>query len=566
MKKLTSCLLLVLLLSAGLFIYHNKPAVAAYNQNNLIDDFTFDDTSTMNASQIDAWLNTFSGSCISTNSGFSASEPTGYSPTSSSFFGRYSYGSPVSAGQVIYDVSVAHQINPQVLLTKLQNEEGLVRGDGTYGCGATAITASVGYACTDSGTFSHDYSYTGADPYTDSSALLTPLYYRNGTPVNSVSGNCVNSNLDAGFSEQIVHAAWLLSFSRHRSEGQNTWAAVSGSWNHCDDNNTCPANMNIPSSWACYSGLMTQGSFKRCSTDTTPVFYDGYATIDGTAVHMDTGGTAALYVYTPHFQSFDTIFNQFFGSQYSNDSFSPHPDGTLISSSGRVYLLENGLRHWILNGYVFDSYHFSWGQIKTATTGDNNLPLGTSYDTLAPGTIFRSDNTPVYIMTYDSGSLVKQQISYAAFNSLGYSWNEVMYVPPVVLPTATSASILFNLQHPAGTLISGNGKIYLLDQTSKRWVLGPYAFSTNNFSWDHVKSATSLDLSLPDGADVDFRQGAVLYSSGNIYVVGYDGSGVLKRPLGPWECFSNRWHYTWSDMYGIPTSQLPARSGSLATC
>lgn len=316
MKKWLGLFVFTLLILSTVFSLKPLQAHAASN-SNMIDDIVFDNKNSTTPSQIDSWLNAnFPSSCISTNSGFTAPDPTGYFPDANFIDGHYTYGAPVSAGTVIYDAAVGHSINPQVLITKLQNEEGLVVGNGTYGCGATAMAAAVGYACTDSGTFSHSYTYTGANPYTDSSALVTPLYYRNGSPVNSVSGNCVAQNVKAGFSEQVVHAAWLLSFSRHKSEGQTSWAAVNGSWNHCEDNASCAPSFNIPAGWACYSGLMTQGYFKRCPTDSSTIYYDGYATIDNTSTHIDTGATAALYVYTPHFQSFDNIFTPWFGSPY----------------------------------------------------------------------------------------------------------------------------------------------------------------------------------------------------------------------------------------------------------
>src|SRR5437870_11289586 len=104
-----------------------------------MDDSIFDNANSMTANQIDIWLNTyFPNSCISTNHGFSAPDPNGYNPSSG-----YLYGGAVSAGQVIYDAAQAYGLNPQVLLATLQKEEGLVRGDGPYGCSALAISASV---------------------------------------------------------------------------------------------------------------------------------------------------------------------------------------------------------------------------------------------------------------------------------------------------------------------------------------------------------------------------------------------------------------------------------------
>ncbi|MBX4191171.1 hypothetical protein KW794_03735 [Candidatus Saccharibacteria bacterium] len=260
----------------------------------------------------------------------------------------------------------------------------------------------------------------------------------------------------------------------------------------------------------------------------------------------------------------------------------PHPSGTLVALNGRVYLLStdnNGVevRSLITSGDVFTSYGYPWFLVKTGTNGDSNLPPSPSLNTLAPGTIFASTNTPVYIMTYESGNLVKQQVSLSAFNSLGYTWNDVQHVDPGSVPAANASGILFAAQHPAGTLVSGGGKIYftlvsgggkiyLLDQTTKRWIYGPDAFTTNNFVWAKVKTATSADMSQPDGSNVYMRQGNMLLTGGGIFVVDYDGSGILKRPVGPWECFANRWHYASRDLYQPTAGAVPSRTGSIATC
>src|SRR5262249_36437546 len=152
------------------------------------------------------------------------------------------------------------------------------------GCSSLRLSASVGYGCPDSGTL-HNYSN-----------LNPAMYYTNGTPVNSISGTCVQSASDVGFAQQLIHASWLFKFGEQRSEGNTAWNVQAtnfpqsgDSWNNSDDPQTC------------YGGPMTQGYRKRCSTDQNAVFYDGYTTIDGTSTHMDTGATAALYWYTPHF-------------------------------------------------------------------------------------------------------------------------------------------------------------------------------------------------------------------------------------------------------------------------
>jgi hypothetical protein len=308
MKRLfTLTMILSLLLPSLVFL--GGSAKAAVNNNNLVDDYTFDNTGTMSAGQINSWLNSIPGSCISPNSGFSSSDPVGY---------------------------------------------------------------------------------------TNSSALPTPLFYRNGTAVNSISGSCVNHNVYAGFSEQVVHAAWALSIWRHKSEGLTGWAAINGGWNHCDDINACPASMNIPSGWSCYSGLMTQGTLKRCSTDTVGTFYDGYATIDGHALHMDNGSTAALYVYTPHIQSFTTLFSQFFGDPHSPCIATSNVTGAISGSKVVAYqyqpgptklamLQTNNTGSMCTEAHIWNSGYQSWFTHIATAMKSSDPSIGTLLPLRSPG-------------------------------------------------------------------------------------------------------------------------------------------------------------------------------------
>ena len=289
MKYLQRLVLATLSILIGLSSVASVVHADSFNPGRVIDDSIFANTSSMSASQIDSWINSMFGStsCISTDHGFSAPDPTGYSPS-----GGFTYGANVSAGHVIYDASQAYGINPQVILATLQKEQSLVSGGA--GCSTLAYAAAVGYGCPDSG---GQYNYSGVD-----------LYAINGGTVTSVNGTCVNSSLKVGFSQQVIRAAWLLKFGEQRSEGNINWAVIKGGWNNSDDPRTC------------YGGPMTEGTFQICPGGSS-TFYDGYTTIDGRSVHIDTGATAALYWYTPHFsgnQHFWTIFNNWFGATTTN--------------------------------------------------------------------------------------------------------------------------------------------------------------------------------------------------------------------------------------------------------
>ena len=298
MKRIAGLLITPLFIATMMLSAFPRQVQAAFNQNLLIDDVVFNDSNSMTSAQIDAFLNTFPNSCISPNSGFEAKEPSGYSPS-----GGFTYGSFVTAGRVIATSAQAYGLNPQALIVTLEKEQSLVTGrSSTTYCYGTEhkYAASMGYGCPDSG---GSYSWTGVS-----------LYRRSGVEHTATGSTCVNSAAKSGFSQQIIRAAWLLKFSQERSLGHTDWAVIEGSWDNTDDLSSC------------YSGYMTQGTFKRCP-DGPAEYYDGWATIDSTATHMDTGATAALYRYTPHFhgnQNFVSLFEGWFGSTISATYYQCH--------------------------------------------------------------------------------------------------------------------------------------------------------------------------------------------------------------------------------------------------
>lgn len=271
-------------------------AEAAFDRNLIIDDTVFNDVGSMNGAQIDAWLNTyFPQSCISPASGFRARIPNGYSPS-----GGFSYGGFGTTGEVVANAAGVYGLNPQVLLATLQKEQSLVTGGSSY-CNngdEHKYAAAMGYGCPDSGSV---HNYSGVS-----------LYMRNGVERTSTGSTCVNSAAAAGFSQQVIRAAWLLKFGQQRALGNTGWAIVSGSWDNSDDPPTT------------YGGPMTAGNRARVHGGSV-AFYDGNTVIDGTTVNMGSGATAALYWYTPHFhgnENFYNLFTNWFGSTISAGYYS----------------------------------------------------------------------------------------------------------------------------------------------------------------------------------------------------------------------------------------------------
>lgn len=334
-RRLLSGAVLAFVGVATLAVLPHKVSAESFNRSNIIDNAVFDNNNSMSAAQIDAFLNAFPNSCISPKSGFKAIDPTGYS-TSPPPSGVFLYGGHVTAGKVIYDAAQAYDLNPQVLIATLEKEQSLVTGRNNYAgyCNngdQHKYAAAMGYGCPDGG--SH-YSYTNLD-----------LYQRNGTTIKNVNPTCVNRSVAAGFSQQLIRAAWLLKFGENRSEGNVNWAIVRGSWD----------NSNDPQS--CYGGPMVQGNLSRGPSSCGGGYFDGYKIIDGVSVHLDNGATAALYWYTPHFhgnQLFFDIFTSWFGSTRGSPLFQINGTGTYyLSWSSHYYPIPSTdvLRAYGVSGY-----------------------------------------------------------------------------------------------------------------------------------------------------------------------------------------------------------------------
>ncbi len=419
-------------------------------------------------------------------------------------------GGNKSAAQIIYDVGKACGINPQVLIVLLQKEQSLVTDDWPW---PRQYEIATGYGCPDT-------------------APCDAEYY--------------------GFFNQVYQAAKAF----RRYEANPGW------YNYrAGRNNTILWHPNT-----------------SCGTSN---------------VYIQNQATASLYIYTPYRpnnaalfpnsgpnglygtgdacssygnRNFWRTFRDWFGSVYSNDTTQAHPDGTLITLDNKVYLIENGKRRHIVTPDAFESYGYKWNQVKKATIGDWELPTGSSIKYLAPGTLFTTHNSPVYVMEFHNNEIVKRHVSYQAFTSLGYKWSDVLNISAKYAPSKTHPSLLTKTEHPSGSLVVSGDKVYLIEKRKMRHILTPLAFESYNFAWSNVKPATPLDRKLPKGDSLNFREGTLLHSSGNIYVIDYDESGIMKRPLGPWECFADRLNFKKSEWISTPTSSVPKRTGPLFTC
>ena len=305
-------------------------------------------------------------------------------------------------------------------------------------------------------------------------------------------------------------------------------------------------------------------------------------------MYIQNQATANLYIYTPYQpnaaalnnlfgsgdgcsaygnRNFWRLFSDWFGSTFADDTFSAHPNGTLIALNNKVYKIEDGALRHITHPDILFSYNYTWDDVRPAKIGDNNLPVGEPMNRLAPGTVYRTDGSPVYVVEYENDVVKRQHISFASFNALGYSWDDVLLTTPAITPSVTHSKILTRTAHPSGSIVldSQVGKVYLIDNGEKRHIINPVAFESHGYKWGEVKNITSLDRQLPNGDELEIRTGTFLLSGG-IFVVDDNASGAFKRPVGPWECYADRLGYTSQDWIVTASGFLPRRTGTTYTC
>jgi hypothetical protein len=394
MKKILSLMLASALILTGVFFAFRSDA-KAFDPNLLISDSIFDSSMSMSVGQIDGFLNGFPNSCISLNSGFDARVPSGYTPS-----GGFTYGGFGSAGQVIATAAQVYGLNPQVLLVTLQKEQSLVAGGASY-CNngdEHKYASAMGYGCPDSGGYN---SWSGVS-----------LYRRYGVEHTSTGRTCVNSAAKAGFSQQVIRAAWLLKFGQQRSMGNTGWAVISGSWDNSDD----PASS--------YGGPMTRGTFKRCGSCAS-TFYDGYTSIDSTSTFMGSGATAALYWYTPHFhgnQNFVSLFESWFGSTVG--------DLARTVNDATVYLLSGDNKYPISDQSVLNDFSVL-GPIRYVS--DASLAAKTTGPTL--GHMAGQGGGTLYFV---NAGIKLAFTSCASVADYGYSCAQVPYLTDVQISRLSS--------------------------------------------------------------------------------------------------------------------------------
>jgi hypothetical protein len=122
------------------------------------------------------------------------------------------------------------------------------------------------------------------------------------------------------------------------------------------------------------------------------------------------------------------------------------------------------------------------------------------------------------------------------------------------------------LAHTCGSVVKdpSSPNIFLIADGQKHYIPAPNIFVSQGYNWGWISTATSADMSLPDGSGVAFRDGTVVKGSGSsIYVIDNSSGSTVKRPITTIATF-NGLGYTSGDVISVNDAQLPPTGSAVS--
>jgi hypothetical protein len=279
-------------------VFAAQQVLPGFNPDKLIDDSVFSNKKTMSAAQIQAFLESKSSVLANTSNSFvmQLKEPVNNQALKNTLEDpKADSTTPRTAAELIYDAAQSSGLNPQVILVTLNKEQSLITG--RQGASADqiqrALDFAMGFGCPDS------------QPCGD---IYRGFYYQ-------LFGGVDSEN------NRYLGAAKSLVKSFETPGGRGPY--FNGTTSKVGD------AITLPNTTGDYDGVLPQQS-----------------------IVLKNAATAALYRYTPHVfngnYNFWKFFNTWFGKSTGTDSESTTAKLIKTSSSGDVYIVENGGRYKVL--------------------------------------------------------------------------------------------------------------------------------------------------------------------------------------------------------------------------
>lgn len=171
-------------------------------------------------------------------------------------------------------------------------------------------------------------------------------------------------------------------------------------------------------------------------------------------------------------------------------------DGSLLSNRGAVYIISDGKRRLIVSPEAFLRLGFKWSSVKPVSDAEINLhPVGepvTTSSTYPDGVVFKQPGGDTYLVDDGKSRYIPSPL---IFESM-FRWQEVVDFSPSVVGQFYLASEKGDVFYPDGLLISGNGKVWIMENNKKVAVGSPEIFESLGLSWGMVRQATQFEMNI----------------------------------------------------------------------
>ena len=184
-------------------------------------------------------------------------------------------------------------------------------------------------------------------------------------------------------------------------------------------------------------------------------------------------------------------------------------------TSGRVYLVGAGQRHWVpdtTTAAILDAGPGTWTNVRPEQLAP--IPEGQQIPALREGSLVREPSGAIYVIRNGRREWIP---SPAAFAAGGYQWGAVVNVPAFVAARVPA-------QLPEGTLVrqTGGSRIYVIEGGRRHWISTLELFVSRGFQWNQVTETDGSFLrSIPEGLPFGVGEGSIVKGStgDKVYVV-----------------------------------------------
>ncbi|PIQ92570.1 MAG: hypothetical protein COV69_02330 [Parcubacteria group bacterium CG11_big_fil_rev_8_21_14_0_20_39_14] len=151
----------------------------------------------------------------------------------------------------------------------------------------------------------------------------------------------------------------------------------------------------------------------------------------------------------------------------------------------KVYLIEDGKKHWIPSPKIFELYNLDWESIKVVDAKElENFPRAKLFRA-------KGDNK-VYYLT-ESG-LIRHIPSVGAFLSYGNRWEDIIELNPEELKIYQENELIY---------LVGAHKVYKLENGKKRWIKTAEVFEKMGYDWSKIAPINLTEFGVyPEGPPI----------------------------------------------------------------